>query len=297
MDGPVLVESNNDTRNTVVQFSVARSGSTLLSNLINYDGSYRYLFEPLHESVPHSELFRYTYLRAGASEPEKRAAMETILSGRLRHQFVDRRTTPGTYQKRLVKFIRANLCCLWVAENFPEAKYIFLVRNPFATVVSILAAGWAPGGRKPSREFCEDFGVDPELFDRFWSNAFEQTMLLWCANNIFVTRLMSDHRFFVIHFEDLFSNDARSVHDLFAFLGQRYSKECLRVLERPSSTTRLSGRYQGSKTAHVKTYWSRSVSSTQLRVGRQILKAFGLDQLYDRQGRPTGSRTSHVGQS
>src|SRR5581483_3526144 len=72
-----------DYRRTILIAGSGRSGTTWLSNLVNYKNEYRDVFEPFHPGyVPAAQPFSYNrYLRPADPHPELVAAAKPLLDG------------------------------------------------------------------------------------------------------------------------------------------------------------------------------------------------------------------------
>ena len=80
-----------DANNVVFLAGSARSGTTWLSNLINFKNDYRYIFEPFWgEKVQMCRAFgTRQYLRSGTDDERYLGPARAIISGRVRNKWAD----------------------------------------------------------------------------------------------------------------------------------------------------------------------------------------------------------------
>ena len=98
----------------------ARSGTTWVSEILNYDHEYRYMFEPFSpEETPICSGFRERqYIRPEDSNPYFLSTAGTILAGKIRSYWIDNYNRSSCSQRRLIKDIRANLFLKWIHTHF-----------------------------------------------------------------------------------------------------------------------------------------------------------------------------------
>ncbi len=82
-----------------------RSGTTWISNLVNYDHRYRDVFEPFHpRRASGMEFVRpHLYLRPGDLDPPLRKAAGAVFSGRFTHPKTDAMNVRPWYAGMVVK--------------------------------------------------------------------------------------------------------------------------------------------------------------------------------------------------
>ena len=88
---PPLIDKG-DYKQTVFLAGCGRSGSTWVTQILNYKNEYRILYEPFHSLyVDIMSHFRYRqYLRPENNEPAFLKPVETILSGQIRNKWITR---------------------------------------------------------------------------------------------------------------------------------------------------------------------------------------------------------------
>jgi hypothetical protein len=184
MRSAAIYEPDPDPTNTVFLSSGARTGSTWVSDIINYRNDYRYMFEPFSEAsaigplhgkkIPQDSPANYLqYIRPENDDPELVAQAALVLSGRLHHPIVDQHNRRFVVRRRLIKEVKANLWIKWMHRHFPKTPIVLLLRHPIPTIRS-----------RYRRYFDGDARVraaldkDPaERYDRYLQLVFEQDEL------------------------------------------------------------------------------------------------------------------------
>ena len=89
--------------------STARSGSTWIAELINYNNEYRYMFEPFHsKKVPILKGFEYIqYLRPENKDQGFIKPAKKILSGRINNDWTDYYNKKSIYKGIILGVIAA----------------------------------------------------------------------------------------------------------------------------------------------------------------------------------------------
>ena len=292
---PLFVDTNRDYRHTIFLAGAERSGTTWLSELVNYDRTYRYLFEPFWgHRVPESQVFRWQqYLRPQDNDPDRLHAAALILSGRVRNAWVDKYHRRYIASQRLVKDIRTNLMLKWLHVHFPEMPLVLLLRHPIAVTVSLM--------RREIRwglDLQRDFLDQPLLVQDFLlpfrdeieraEGDFERLIFRWCIQNYVPLRQLAPEiqrgDVHVLFYEELCDEPARELQQLFAFLGKPYDERVLAQVDVPSPVSRQQSAIVSGD--NLLTKWRRSVTAEQIARTEEILALFGLDALYTGEPRP-----------
>ena len=176
--------------NTIIIAGVGRSGTTLLAELINYDNSYRFMFEPFH-SVKVNEIKNFNcrlYISPSYNNKSLQKKYYKILSGDLRNSWVDQYNKKLFCNKRIIKEIRINQSLKWVKLNFPEIPIIYIVRHPCAVTLSKLRLNW--------NDHLFEYISQVELVNDHLKpyihiinsakTAYEKHLIMWCIENSIV---------------------------------------------------------------------------------------------------------------
>ena len=141
---PLYVDCNRDYRNTVFLAGTERSGTTWVSDIINYKREYRYIFEPFRPAKVDicRDFAPRQYIRPENDDHRFVQAAEAILSGRIRNGWTDKYHRRFVSSKRLVKDVRANLFLKWIHCHFPNMPIILLLRHPCAVARTHRRCRW-----------------------------------------------------------------------------------------------------------------------------------------------------------
>ena len=278
--GGLYVDLGHDHRDSVFLAGSGRAGTTWVSEIINYRGEYRYVFEPFHPGkVDVCKNFRSKqYLRPDDRREEYLGPARKVLTGGLRSRWTDRFHRKFVARRRLIKDIRANLLLGWMRANFPGMPIILLLRHPCAVVASRLALGWKDNLYETLEqgELVEDFlsPMEPEI--RGARDAFERHLFLWCIENYVPLRQFAPGEIHLAFYENFLVHPDEEIDRLFSFLGKDFDERVYRTLERASP---LSRKDAGSESPSVGA-WRRHISDAQLERATEIQGLFGLQHLY-----------------
>lgn len=280
--GSLYVDLDRDYRRSTFLAGSGRSGTTWLSEIINYRNEYRYVFEPFYpDRVDLCKNFRRKqYLRPGDKREEYLRPARTILSGGLRNGWTDRFNRRHVARRRLIKDIRANLLLGWMRANFPEMPLILLLRHPCAVTDSRLKLGWKDilDETMEQEDMVEDFLRPFEAEIRAARTPFERSVFLWCIENYVPLRQLEAKSVHVTFYESLCVRPEDEVRRLFSFLGKDFDAEVYRSMKRPSSLSRReSAVVLGERPVDS---WMRSAEDSERERAVEIMALFGLDRIY-----------------
>lgn len=111
-----------------------RSGTTWLSEIINFDKKYRDMFEPFHPLMNQrmENLRTFQYIRPDSTNETFYQLSKDIFSGKFHNSRVDSQNFRLFYKGLIINDIFANLFIKWVDVNFSNVKKILIMRHPFA---------------------------------------------------------------------------------------------------------------------------------------------------------------------
>jgi hypothetical protein len=287
--GGLYVDLGQDHRDSVFLAGSGRAGTSWVSDIINYRGEYRYVFEPFHPGkVDVCKNFRSKqYLRPDDRREEYLEPARKVLSGALRSRWTDRFHRRFVAKRRLIKDIRANLLLGWMRANFPGMPIILLLRHPCAVVASRLALGWKDNLSETmgQEELVEDFlrPMEPEI--RGARDAFERHLFLWCIENYVPLRQFAPGEIHLAFYENFLARPEDEIRRLFSFLGRDFDERVCQTLNRPSP---LSRKGDGRGVPSVDS-WRRHVTGARLERTVEVLGLFGLDRVYGEGAMPDPS--------
>lgn len=285
-------------RDTVALLAgMGRGGTTWGGNVINYAGRYRILFEPFHpEQGRVSRGFvRPQYIRPGEIRHPLAAAARRILAGKPRSRWVDLDNAEAFYRQRIIKEIQANLMLGWLHALRPEIPIVLMVRHPLQIAASWRALGWAdavPGETRGfervarNEELLADYPVIKNALreiDR--SDPLDRVIFQWGVYH-FVPVQQLGRGFHTLYYERLLTEPRRETERLFRHLGQPFDWEAVRGVLGVESSTNFLKRGVAGRPKAAFDEWKTKFTPEEIRRANDLLGVFGLDQVYDEDGRP-----------
>lgn len=282
---PLYLDLGGDHRDAVFVAGSGRSGTSWLSEVINHDRDYRYVFEPFNPyEVPLARPFGYRrYIRPGESRPELWERARGIVSGGVRGPWTDRFHRRFVARKRLIKDIRANLFLGWLAESFPQMPVIFILRHPCAVALSKTRLGW----KSRLEEFLEQPGLVRDFLApvagemRSASTEFERHLFAWCVESLVpLTQLgqLGPDRAHLVLYENLCESPEAELRGLSDYLGPGPRDVPLEALRMPSALSRPGSAVLAGRDP-VRS-WREELDDDQVLRAIEILGYFGLDRIY-----------------
>lgn len=275
-------------RKTVLLAGGGRSGTTWVGDLINYRNRYRVMFEPFHAKkiglLEHFEQFQY--LRPDNRSNVYLQPVTAILSGNIRHEWIDRFNKKFIARKRLIKEIRGNLMLKWIQTNFPEIPIVLLLRHPCAVINSRMKLGWQPN---PARylnqiDLVEDFLKPFCPIIENTSDIFEKYVIHWCVQYLVPLKQFKMGEILVAFYEDLCVEPERELKRIFDFIGEPFKPAVMDEIWKPSAVSR-----QGSAIASggdLIRSWQKDMTPHQVEKVVEILNIFGLGRIYSQDPMP-----------
>lgn len=279
------LDLNHDYRRSILVSGSGRSGSTWLTEILNYRNEYRLIFEPLRRdrSKIAAALPYGLYLEPGHASTDEARALEAILRGRVRDTWSNWHNRRRVASRRIVKEIRATNLMPWISARFPELPIVYLLRHPVAVAQSWTRLGW--------RDFLGEFVSQELLMHRLSplrpliddvvraGSPFERHLLRWCLENVVPLRDLGPGDAHVVFYEHLVSDPEREIRDLFAYLGKEFEPTVLERVDVPSPLS-----YPGPP--------AQKLDDDQLARATEIIAAFGLDRIYGPGPEPLVRRNS-----
>src|ERR1700730_7522982 len=246
-----IVDRNRDMSRAVFLAGGARSGTTWISELINYDNAYRFMFEPF--GVKQLGNFWYgSYIRPDNADVGLRALAQLVFSGEFRDPWIDQFNGRFFADRRLVKEVRANLWAAWLRRQFPEIPVIFLMRHPIPTVWSRFKRYFEAKDRaavdtdpaKRTAEYRHYLLDQPELVADHLvpvkeaiagaQSPWEQRLFTWCVQNYVPLRQFIAGDVHIMFYENVCMDPEGEMRRMFSFLGRSLDDSFQRKLWKPS---------------------------------------------------------------
>jgi hypothetical protein len=283
-----VVLDTGDYRKTVFIAGVGRSGTTWLAETINFDGSYRVMFEPFHPK--RNPMLRgwhdAQYIRPSDSSRRKLDAASRILSGNIHTKWVNRLNRRKFATQRLIKEVRANLLLKWLKTNFPEMPLVFILRHPCAVAASKMQTA-----REHGFEWVNSLDVylrQADLMEDHLSSfrsammqvedPFEKFIHIWCIENYVPMKQLEADQVHILFYEDLCAAPEPTLTAVMGYLKRPISSGMFQAVLKPSALTRP---HSAILTDQDLIYpWRKTVSMEQSRLARNILAVYGLQNLY-----------------
>lgn len=271
-----------DYRQSIFLAGTGRSGTTWLAEVINYDNSFRIMFEPFHSyKIDVIKDWNYRqYLRSNNHDTKFVNPANAILSGNIKHPWIDQFNHKLVARKRLIKDIRANLLLNWVKKNFPEIPIVLLIRHPCAVASSKLKLGW--------NSHLSDFLKQEELMDEFLNpfkneiedviDTFEKHIFMWCIENYVPLRQFDEGEILVVFYESLCQNPEKEAERVFSFLGKDVPVNILQIASKPSELSRKDSAVISGE--NPLSLWRKHITEEQIERALEILSIFGLEAVY-----------------
>lgn len=274
-----------------------RSGTTWLSDLINWDKKYRELFEPLHPGfVKEAELFGFSpYIRPeDNSSPVSTFLLHSVLSGKFKHFRTDVSKPQLLYKGLLIKEIFANLLMGWLHRNAPDTKKILIIRNPFAVALSKQCYRhwmWMTDPKQflDRKLLMSDYLMPFEhLIAASKDDFIENQILIWAIIHFVPFQQLEQDDVYVLFYEHLFLNPEEEIAKIFKYLYDTESNvldgALLSKIRKPSRTQ--GRKFSTLSAASPLDIWKGQLQPAQIDSGMKILEAFGLDSIYSADSMP-----------
>lgn len=290
-----FIDSNPDYTNSIFLAGVARSGTTWMSDVINHNNEYRYIFEPFYpEKVSIcSEFIDKQYIRLSNDDPKFLKPTKAILAGKVRSEWSDRFNQRVISEKRLIKSIRANLFLKWLNINFPNIPIVLLLRHPCAVANSKIKLNWRRSLDKyiKQEELMEDYLrpfkkeiEDSEKAYKNGGNCFDNHIFIWCIENYVPLKQFKLNEIHIVFYEQLCLNPETEVSKMFCYLDKKYDETITNAFQKAS---KLSGRHSSIFTGdNLTDSWKMHITEEQIQRANEILTIFGLDKIYSLDSMP-----------
>jgi hypothetical protein len=281
----VYFNSEADPRKSILVAGTARSGTTWLGDILASQIPSRILFEPFNpELVSEYRDFHYFhYMRPEWENRELHTFARKVFTGEIRNHWIDRQNENIFPKYRLIKEIRANLLLKWLHVRFPEVPTLFLLRHPCAVVLSRMQLNWAtdrdiqPFLSQPNL-VADHLSDNLDLIQRAKTDE-EKHAIIWCVSNLIPLKQFMPGELKTVYYENLCVQPEIEFPEIFRSIGHGYGHSLVEMLNQPSQTTKAtSAVVTGSnKISH----WKSVLSSAQIDRIMNVVRAFGLDRLYD----------------
>lgn len=277
------IDLSSDYRDSLVLAGTGRSGTTWISEVINYRNEYRLMDEPDRngriESFAHFNAIQY--IRPDDDNPAFLEPLRSALTGRLRNDWADRFNTRIVSSKRLVKFIRASLYLKWLINHFPELRVALLLRHPCAVCLSQSKLDW-------EIDLHDILLVQPQLMADFLEpfreqiaaadTLFEKRLWMWCVENYVALSQLEPGDVHLAFYELFCEEPEREIEKLFNFYGKEWDANIYQAMRKPSNSSKMDSAVVTGKNRIDS--WTAHITDEQRQLAARMLKQFGLDAIY-----------------
>lgn len=277
------VDLSSDYRDSLVLAGTGRSGTTWISEVINYHNEYRLMDEPDRngriESFAHFNAIQY--IRPDDDNPAFIEPVRLALTGRLRNDWADRFNTRVISSKRLVKFIRTNLYLKWMVNHFPGLRVALLLRHPCAVCLSQSKLDW-------EIDLHDILLVQPQLMEDFLEpfreqiaavdTLFEKRLWMWCVENYVALSQLEAGDVHLAFYESFCEQPESEIERLFNFYGKEWDAAIYAAMRKPSNSSKMDSAVVTGKNRVDS--WMKHITDEQKVVADRLLKQFGLDAIY-----------------
>ncbi len=287
----ICIDHNNDYRSSIILSGTGRGGTTWVSDIINYDNEYRYMFEPFHpRRVKHSEIFGHRkYLREDSKDKVYYKAISKILRGSIRDPWIDSLNKKIYVEKRLIKDIRINFLLKWINNNFPEIPIIILMRHPIPTALSQIKFKLHTdlNDYLSQEDLIEDFlkPFKKEITKAHLNgDEFEQNIFIWCIENYVPLKQFRKEEILLTFYENFCETPDKEIEKLFSFLGKDFNESIYESLKKPSPVSRKWSAINTGK--DLTNSWKEGITDLQIKKATEILSIFGMNNFYNEDSIP-----------
>lgn len=286
--GRLFIDSG-DYSQSVFLAGTGKSGTTWVQEIINHNNSFRVMFEPFHSlKIPLLNKWNHRqYIQEDNSDEKFLKPAASILSGRIRHPWIDQCNRKHLPRKRLIKDIRANLFLKWIKHNFPEIPIILLLRHPCAIANSKLKLNW--------KTHNNDFLIQNDLMDHFLNpfkkvienseDMFDKHIIMWCIENYIPLRQFSKGEILITFYENICNSPQKESKRIFSFIGQKeLPNEELEAFTKPSSHCRKDSAIIAGD--NLINSWKKQITKQETERAVDILSLFGLNHIYGTESMP-----------
>jgi hypothetical protein len=293
------VDLHSHPEDTIFLVGSRRSGTTWLSETINYRNQYRTIFEPFHPlhsrwaRVAHSEWAKF--VEPDYDDPALEQQCRRLWEGRVRDPWIDKHNTKRVATRRLVKAVESTNLLPWIESRWPELKVVYVLRHPFATSESQLEVDFQDDGLtdltvlrgRPRlvEGVCRTLR-SPDAARHLVVHAedpFEQHVVRWCLENRAPLAMLRPDTTHVVLYEDAVLQIGSELTRLGQFVGQSFDDAALEAARRPSRTDFRHRAERQLGKVPAQTFlgeWQQHVSAAQVETGMAVLRAFEVDHLY-----------------
>lgn len=273
----IFYESNKKNYPDIIVAGYTRSGTTYIGKILSSLLKLRYIHEPLDINLV-KELSYFIERETSSRVRSKQRYLRTLkyVFGPYFRNKLRERGHYFFYKGRLVKLVRANFYLDFIAENFPETKFVVIIRNPLSAIASRVRLNWSIPNQKEGI-----LEIENELSERqreivYNTNSIHGKLAVsWCLDNFALLKNYGKKNFIFVSYEELVLNPVEKIKWITALL--KMGKEESQIIREvnyfhPNKKRNIGNLIEG---------WKGILSKDEVRDVRFIVDLFNLGFLYD----------------
>ncbi|MEP6683356.1 MAG: sulfotransferase [Parafilimonas sp.] len=282
----IYFNTNKDINKTVFLASLGRSGSTLVAELINYNNRFRIIFEPFKPGKlkDFKNIHYPTYIIPNEDSSAIYNKFKKVFEGNIRNAWTDSQNKKLICTYKLIKDIYANMMLGYISQNFPEMSIIVLLRNPYPVIESWKRVNWGVHNIK-ERILQQENTIKTSLPEgalellKSSNDHFTINMHIWCITYYISFHQLRNRKYYCLFYENFLTDPEKEIHKLFNFLKLKFNGNIKKLMRKESAMTRSDSPLRNGE--NILLSWKKHYSDADLATGNDILKFYGLDNLYD----------------
>lgn len=254
-----------------------RHSVATVARAIDPQNRYRDMFEPFNKHhVNECRLFNHwLYLRPGDTHQSHAITLNKVLCGDLRNAVVDRWNDAKVFDRRLIRESRANLWLKWMNRCAPEVPIILVLRHPCTIASGSLILermdrlsrliGQAALMQDHLTPFSDALSHARDKFDKY--------VLFWCIQHYVPLRQFTPGQIYVVCYETLCARPEVELPKLLEHVRSSFDG---RLGEGDNAA--VFGELK--RRAALLDPWRHHLTADQVARAVEILRIFGLDEIY-----------------
>lgn len=275
----MIYRDRADDEHTIACVSSGRSGSTWLSQVVT-DAQTRIIYEPMHaqKGVPGLKEYNLKYIREGDQQPELNQYLDQLFQGKCHSYWLDCHNPKWSWvlTRRLIKLIRANMMLGYMAERYPKAKFILLMRHPGAVALSQFSGGWRMDPKDIYAQMGDEFPIINALPQP--ANIFQNRLLWWVLENYLAALALGKPNVTLVFYEHFLLNLEQMSKHLSEFCNIDRAQMRLEDSDKPSSVSAAGLKYTDANERLKR--WMDKVDVADREYLQLILEGSGMSRYY-----------------
>jgi len=227
-------------------------------------------------------------MEPGNNCPALATSFEWIVSGTTRTAWIEQFNHWATlkYNRRVVKLFRSNLLYPWLRREFPNFRYILLLRHPAAIVLSQLKGKWNLSSGRLNAQTALREHANLTRFDEFqWPDTgFLSNLIFWVIENEVALDCANETGGLIVFYEDLCTQPRKELAKIQDYLEIEFPSKVFENLEEASWSSRRA--ISGLTSEERVNRWQLIINDEQRRMLGQVLMHSSLAKHYGTEAFP-----------